>query len=109
MINDEEESLSAFLKDLGFTNDELRETGDELNAYRSIPGTTLKRYVNRILATIEDGERPAFLKGLWAGIAIRKTADTWVEPVLTEEEKRIDHEIEKLGSHRQKTSTLDQR
>ncbi len=100
MIHDEEESLSAFLKDLGFTNDELRETGDELNAYRSIPGTTLKRYINRILATIEDEKRTAFLKGLLVGVAIRKTADTWVEPAITEEEKRIDHEIKKLRSHR---------
>jgi hypothetical protein len=107
MIHDEEESLSAFLKELGFTDNELSETEDELNAFRSIPGTTLKRYINRILSTIEDEDRLTFLKGILVGAAIRKPADTWVEPELTEEEKRIDLEIENLRSHRHNTSTLD--
>ncbi len=86
----------AFLKGFGFAEEELRDVMDELNAYRSIPGTTLGRYMNRIISTIADEERPAFLKGIMVGVAIRKAVDALGEPDLTDEEKQIDIEIERL-------------
>lgn len=89
------EGLSAFLECIGFTEQELNEVTDELNAYRSIPGTTIKRYLNRVLHTIIEEERPAFLKGIMVGVAIRKAVDAMEEPDLTDEERRIESEIEK--------------
>lgn len=68
--------LSAFLKSFGFTDEELRDAMDELNAYRSIPGTTLGRYINRVINTLAVEERPAFLKGMMIGVAIREIVDT---------------------------------
>ncbi len=90
------EDLSAFLKGFGFSEEELWVVMDELNAYRSIPGTTLGRYMNRIISTIVDEERPAFLKGIIVGVAIRKAVDALGETNPTEEEKQIDIEIERL-------------
>jgi hypothetical protein len=52
--------------------------------------------MNRVISSIEEEDRPAFLKGILVGVAIRKVADVLAEPDLTDEEKRIDHEIEKL-------------
>ena len=68
----------------------------ELDAYRSVPGTTLKRYINRILASILNEERSAFLKGIMVGVVIREAVDAWEEPDLTSEEKSIAREIERL-------------
>jgi hypothetical protein len=65
---------------LGFTEQELNEVADELNACRSIPGTTIKRYPNRVLHTILEEERSAFLKGIMLGVAIRRAADAMEEP-----------------------------
>ena len=93
----DDEGLSAFLECFGFTEQELNEVADELNAYRSIPGTTIKRYLNRVLQSIIEEERPAFLKGIMVGVAIRKAVDAMEEPDLTDEEKRIADEIEKHG------------
>jgi len=90
------EDLSGFLKGFGFSEEELEVVMDELNAYRSIPGTTLGRYMNRIISTIVDEERPAFLKGIIVGVAIRKAVDALEETNLTEEEKQIDIEIERI-------------
>ncbi len=90
------EDLLAFLKGFGFSEEELSEVVDELNAYRSIPGTTLGRYMKRIISALTDEERPAFLKGIMVGVAIRKAVDALGEPDLTEEEKQIDIEIERL-------------
>lgn len=106
MYHDENENLSTFLKSFGFTNDEFREVMEELDAYRSIPGTTLTRYIYRILETIEIDDRLAFLKGILVGVAIRKAADACDEPEITEEEMRIAREIEWLRSSRPKTEHL---
>jgi hypothetical protein len=73
---------------------------DELNALRSIAGTTLKRYMNRVIETIDEDERHAFLKGIMVGVVIRRAADALEEPDPTEEEKRIDREIDNLKMSR---------
>ncbi len=91
-----DDDISAFLKGFGFSGEELRAVMDELNSYRSIPGTTIGRYMNRVVNAIADDERPAFLKGVLVGVAIRKAADALTELDLTEEEKRIAQEIDKL-------------
>ncbi len=91
-----DENLSALLKGFGFSEEELYAAMDELAAYRSIPGTTISRYMNRVINALAEEERPAFLKGVLLGIALRKAADDMAEPDLTEEEKRIASEIEKL-------------
>ncbi len=96
-MGSEDENLLAFLEDCGFSKDELIAVLDELNAYRSIPGTTLGRYLNRVINSLAVEDRNAFLKGLMTGVAIRKIADDLEEPDLLEEEKRIQYEIEKLG------------
>lgn len=91
-----DEDLSTFLMRFGFSEKELSEVMDELNSRRSIPGTTVERYLNRILDTIVDEARPSFLKGIMVGVTIKKAVDAQEESDLTEEEKRIDREIEKL-------------
>lgn len=96
----DDEDLSAFLRRFGFTDEELNCVLDELNAYRSIPGTTIERYMNRIISTLEETDRPAFLKGIMVGTAIRNVVDALEEPDLTDEEKRIADEIEKLRFHK---------
>ncbi len=90
-----DEGLSAFLECFGFTEDELREVTNELDACRSIPGTTMERYLNRVLHTLIEEDRSAFLKGIMVGVAIRKAVDSMEEPDLTDEEKRIAGEIER--------------
>lgn len=95
-MSSDDDDLSAFLQSFGFSEEELNSVLDELNAYRSIPGTTIGRYMNRITSTIEEEDRPAFLKGIMIGVVIRKAVDS-EELDLTEEEKRIAREIEKLG------------
>ncbi len=91
-----DDDLAAFLEGFGFSPEEVSEVSDELNSFRSIAGTTLKRYMNRIIETIEKEERRAFLKGLMLGVVIRKAVDELGEPELTEEEKRINSEIDRL-------------
>jgi hypothetical protein len=91
-----DEDLAAFLEAFGFSRDEFGVVLDELNAFRSIAGTTLKRYMNRVIETIDEEERHAFLKGLMVGVVIRKAVDALEEPDPTEEEKRIDREIDNL-------------
>lgn len=92
----DDEDLSAFLQSFGFAEEELSRVMDELNSFRTIPGTTIGRYMNRIISTIEEEDRPAFLKGIMVGVVIRKAVDAMAEPDLTEEEKKIAREIEKL-------------
>ncbi|MDD5735057.1 hypothetical protein [Methanothrix soehngenii] len=94
-MNNNDEDLSSFLMDFGFTEDELFAVTYELDSYRSIPGTTVKRYLNRILQNITEEDREAFLKGIMVGVVIRKAADSMVEPELTEEEIRVAKEIER--------------
>jgi hypothetical protein len=97
-MSGEEDNLSEFLKGFGFDEEELASVSDELDSFRTIPGTTIKRYMNRIMNTIEEEEdRQAFLKGILVGVAIRKAAEDLEMPDPTEEERRIDREIEKLG------------
>ncbi len=73
--NDEEYDLEDLLLGLGFTKDEILRTADELDAYRSVPGTTLRKYINRTLEAVEEDKRIAFLKGLMVGTAISQEAD----------------------------------
>jgi 2-keto-3-deoxy-galactonokinase len=94
-MSNNDEDLSSFLMDFGFTEDELFAVTYELDSYRSIPGTTVKRYLNRILQNITEEDREAFLKGIMVGVVIRKAADSMVEPELTEEEIRVAKEIER--------------
>jgi hypothetical protein len=96
-----DEDLVTFMEGFGFTQDEQRVVVDELNAFRSIAGTTLKRYMNRVIETIDEEERHAFLKGVMVGVLIRKAVDALEEPDLTEEENRIDREIDNLKMSRQ--------
>ncbi len=95
-MSNNDEDLSSFLMGYGFTEDELFAVTYELNSFRSIPGTTVKRYLNRVLQTISEDDRPAFLKGILVGVAIKNAADALREPDLSEEEMRITKEIEKL-------------
>ena len=81
----DDEDLSAFLESFGFSPEELNGVAGELDAYRSIPGTTLKRYLNRVLNSIIEEERPAFLKGIMVGVAARKAVDELEEPDMTDE------------------------
>jgi hypothetical protein len=92
----DDEDLQAFLVGFGFSQEELSSVMDELDACRSIPGTTLRKYLNRIIETIPDESRQALLKGIIVGVAIRNAVDALEEPDATEEEKRIDREIERL-------------
>ena len=92
--------LFAFLKGFGFDEEELNAVSDELDSFRTIPGTTIERYMNRVINTIEEEDRRAFLKGILVGVAIRKAVQALEQPDLTEEEMRINREIEKLGFHR---------
>ncbi len=88
--------LLQYLMRYGFSEEELTSVMDELNSYRSIPGTTIERYTNRVINTIDKDDRVAFLKGIMVGTIIRKAVDALQEPDLTDEELRIIHEIEKL-------------
>ena len=91
------EDLSSFLKGFGFEEEELNAVLYELNSFRTIPGTTIERYMNHVINTIEEDDRHAFLKGILVGVAIRKAVEALEQPDLTEEEMRINREIEKLG------------
>jgi hypothetical protein len=97
---DDEEDLSAYLQTFGFSEEEMNCVMDELNSFRSIPGTTIERYMNRVINTIEGEDRHTFLKGILVGVVIRKTVDALTEVDLTEEGMRINREIEKLRSGR---------
>lgn len=94
-MSNNDEDLISFLIGFGFTEDEIYSVTYELNSYRSIPGTTVKRYLNRVLQNIIEEDRAAFLKGILVGVAIRKAVDSLEEPELTEEEMSVAKEIEK--------------
>ena len=66
--------LNTILVDLGFSRDEIDQAFYELDEYRSIPGTTLKKYLKRALASSDN--RQDFLKGLIAGTALRNISDS---------------------------------
>jgi len=69
----------------------------ETESFRSIPGTTFRRYMNRIISSIDKEDRPALLKGIMLGVAIRKAVESIEERPMTPEEEEIDLEIERLG------------
>ena len=69
----------------------------ETESFRSIPGTTLRRCMNRIISSIDKEDRPALLKGIILGVAIRKAVESIEERPMTPEEEEIDLEIERLG------------
>jgi hypothetical protein len=92
-----DDDLLAFLKGFGFDEEELNAVSDELDSFRTNPGTTIERYMNSVINTIEEENRHAFLKGILVGVAIRKAVEALEQPDLTEEEMRINLEIEKLG------------
>lgn len=89
--------LFSFLREFGFSEDELNDAFYLTDSFRSIPGTTLRRYMNRTIGSIEVEGRPAFLKGVILGQAIRQAVEALQEPPETDEEKQIDREIERLG------------
>ncbi|MFZ2471850.1 MAG: hypothetical protein WAW52_07920 [Methanothrix sp.] len=96
-MSGEDDELSAFLRSFGFDEEELNAVSDELDSFRANPGTTIERYMNSVINTIEEEDRHAFLKGILVGVAIRKAVEALAQPDLTEEEIRINREIEKLG------------
>ena len=73
-------NMLALMGSFGFSEEEVYSVSDELDAYRSIPGTTISRYVNRIINNIEDEDRSAFLKGMMAGMAIKNADDELSDP-----------------------------
>ena len=73
-------NMLALMGSFGFSEEEVYSVSDELDAYRSIPGTTISRYVNRIINNIEDEDRSAFLKGMMAGMAIKSADDELFDP-----------------------------
>ncbi|MEI6103036.1 MAG: hypothetical protein WCP70_03730 [Methanothrix sp.] len=96
-MSGDDDDLLAFLKGFGFDEEELNAVSDELDSFRTNPGTTIERYMNGVINTIEEENRHAFLKGILVGVAIRKAVEALEQPDLTEEEMRINLEIEKLG------------
>ena len=92
-----DEDLFSFLHSYGFSLEELDSAFYEIQSFRSIPGTTLRRYMNRIISSIDKEDRPALLKGIILGVAIRKAVESIEERPLTQEEQQIDLEIERLG------------
>lgn len=74
-MTEDDQDLETFLEGFGISEEELHAVMYELESYRTIPGATLRKYINRILITIEEDDRPAFLKGLLLGIAIRRLVD----------------------------------
>jgi len=95
-----DEDLFSFLHSYGFSLEELDSAFYEIQSFRSIPGTTLRRYMNRIIGSVKKEDRPALLKGIILGVAIRKAAESIEERALTQEEEQIDLEIESLGRGR---------
>lgn len=68
----DELDLTAFLQGFGFSCEEIASVHFETDQFRAIPGTSLRRYMNRIIETIDEDDRTAFLKGIILGVAIRE-------------------------------------
>ncbi len=77
VYQDEMYDFKTFLDLAGFDVDEVLLVTDELEAYRSIPGTTLQRYLNRVLNSVEEDRRGAFLKGVIVGTAIHDNLENY--------------------------------
>ncbi|HII07664.1 MAG TPA: hypothetical protein HA349_10235 [Methanotrichaceae archaeon] len=91
---DEKRDFRTFLDVAGFEDDEVLLVTDELNAYRSVPGTTLQRYLNRVLNSVEEDQRLAFLKGVIVGTAIHDNLENCdLESHITAEVNRRLREI----------------
>jgi len=69
--------FQTFLHKAGFEEEEVLSVLDELDAYRSIPGTTLRKYVNRVLDSVEHDHRRDFLKGIVVGTAIHDNLENY--------------------------------
>ncbi|MGC9514762.1 hypothetical protein [Methanocrinis sp.] len=94
VYQDETYDFSTFLDVAGFEEDEVLGVIDELEAYRSIPGTTLKRYFKRVLNSVEEDRRTAFLKGIIVGTAIHENLENYdLERHITSEVDRRLREI----------------
>ena len=79
-------NMLALMGSFGFSEEEVCRVSDELDSYRAIPGTTISRYVNRIINNIEDDDRSAFLKGMLAGMAIKNADDELFDPYSLDKE-----------------------
>jgi len=99
-MSDDDDGLAELLHRFGFTEDEVSQVVDELNSFRAIPGTTVERYVNRIINTLDDEDRPAFLKGIMAGLTIRIADEALYEPYYAKDEMKIDMELQRLRFER---------
>jgi hypothetical protein len=73
-------NLLAFLDSFGFSPEEVFCVSDELDAYRSIPGMTVSRYMNTIINNVEREDRSVFLKGIMAGLAVKKAEEELSDP-----------------------------
>ncbi len=94
VYQDEKYDFQTFLDVAGFKVDEVLQVTDELEAYRSIPGTTLQRYLNRVLNSVEEDRRAAFLKGVIVGTAIHDNLENYdLERHITAEVNRRLREI----------------
>jgi len=94
VYQDEKYDFSTFLDVAGFEDGEVLLVMDELDAYRSIPGTTLQRYLNRVQSSVEVDCRLAFLKGVVVGTAIHDNLENRdLERHITAEVKRRLREI----------------
>ncbi|MGV8175121.1 MAG: hypothetical protein ACP5OU_05410 [Methanothrix sp.] len=76
----DDSNLLAFLDSFGFSPEEVFCVSDELDAYRSIPGMTVSRYMNTIINNIEKEDRSVFLKGIMAGLAVKKAEEELSDP-----------------------------
>lgn len=60
----------------------------------------MKRYLSRVLQTINEDDRAAFLKGIMVGVAIKNAVDALNDALdeedITDEEMRVAREIERL-------------
>ena len=96
-MSGDDEDISAFLKCFGFSEEELFYVQDELGSYRTIPGTTVGRCMNRVVNTIAEEARPAFRKGILVGVAIRKAVDAMTETDFMDEAEKMAQEMDRPG------------
>jgi len=91
--------IRSLLGSFGFSEDELYRISDELDVYKSIPGITMDRYINYIVGNINQDHRSAFLKGIMAGLAIKKADDELSDHCSDGMEWRISREENLRSSH----------
>ncbi|MHC1630712.1 MAG: hypothetical protein ACXQT4_00155 [Methanotrichaceae archaeon] len=105
MSQNEKYDIQTFLLKAGFNEGEILDVIYELGSCRSIPGTTLRKYLNRILDTIEDDHRNAFLKGILVGTAIHEHVENYdlEEHINIEVAKRLNEILAALDMRNSKT------